>query len=88
MPEYTREEVQRVMAGLLSGNPATPQPPMSDAEFERRYAPESIRDDALIDILREIKNVLITLETPPNRNQSYQGFKPTTNTKPTGPMQL
>ena len=62
--EYTKEQAKTIVKGLLSGRPPNYRP-MSDAEFESRYDPQSAREKRLENLLAELIGAVRDLAAPP-----------------------
>ena len=62
--EYTKEQAKTIVKGLLSGRPPNYRP-MSDAEFESRYDPQSAREKRLETLLEELIGAVRDLAAPP-----------------------
>lgn len=55
--EYTPEEARTIVAGLAAGKPANHRP-MTDREWQRRYSPETDRQERQLVILEDIRDTL------------------------------
>ena len=64
MVKYTKEQCRRIVKGLASGTRPGYRP-MSDAEFEARYDPQSAREKRLENLLAELIGAVRDLAVPP-----------------------